>query len=89
VSYEKAVPTDKLDSVTRLEQTALQLQPSIQAFSGSKEDQEYLRIEELLTCTLLDLDEIDVEGNEELRSIRKKAVQTVQSLISCLEAKVN
>jgi hypothetical protein len=33
------------------------------------EDQEYLRIEELLTCTLLDLDEIDVEGNEELRSV--------------------
>ena len=39
LAYEKSILRDKLDSVTSLEQTALQLQPSIQAFSGSKGNQ--------------------------------------------------
>lgn len=52
------------------------------------EDREYARIEELLTRTLLDLDKIDTEGNEQLRHVRKCAVNTVQSLLSSLDEKV-
>lgn len=108
---EQAAAKDKLESVILLEQAALQLQPSIQVFSGCKGtdniqlnfdgllmfcsvclllvgDREYLEMEELLTRTLLDLDKIDTEGNEQLRSARKNAVLTVQSLIGSLDAKV-
>ena len=76
-----------LEQVTLILSEATEIQERVNAFKGRKGDKEYLYLEEMLTRKLLKLDNILSEGNEEIRSVRKQAVRTVQSSLDQLELK--
>lgn len=54
---------------------------------GSKQDKEYVYLDEMLTRELIKLDDIETEGRENVRQARKNAIKTIQDTISLLETK--
>eukprot|EP00920_Eleutheroschizon_duboscqi_P010089 GHVT01023535.1.p1 GENE.GHVT01023535.1~~GHVT01023535.1.p1 ORF type:complete len:374 (+),score=27.26 GHVT01023535.1:227-1348(+) len=57
-------------------------------FTGTSRNKEYLYMEEMLTRLLEKLDNIDSEGKDEIRQVRRQGVKTVQAAIDQLELKV-
>lgn len=54
---------------------------------GSRQDKEYVYLDEMLTRELIKLDDIETEGRENVRQARKNAIKTIQDTISLLETK--
>ena len=74
-----------LEVVQSIKQQADELQEKVNQFTGAKSDKEYKFIEEMLTRLLLKLDGIESDGKEEIRTIRRQAVKTIQASIDHLE----
>ena len=64
----------------------LELAKRIRDFKGSKKDKEYLYLDEMLTRHLLSLDGVDTCGKDELRSMRKESIRTINRCLSLLDA---
>lgn len=54
---------------------------------GSRQDKEYIYLDEMLTRELIKLDDIETEGRENVRQARKNAIKSIQDTISLLETK--
>lgn len=54
---------------------------------GSRQNKEYIYLDEMLTRELIKLDDIETEGRENVRQARKNAIKTIQETISLLETK--
>lgn len=54
---------------------------------GSRQDKEYIYLDEMLTRELIKLDDIETEGRENVRQTRKNAIKSIQDTISLLETK--
>lgn len=66
------------------------LKKQIEAFQGkSRADKEFIYLDEMLTRNLLKLDNISTEGKDNIRAVRKEAINTVNKCISLLESKVD
>ena len=82
----KKSETDRIASIA-LEADALL--PRIEAFSGPRNDREFLYLDEMLTRLLLKLDDVIVDGREDVRQARKEAIASIQNCINRLEAKIH
>ena len=78
----------KLDEIESVLAKAKELIPRVQAFKGSKQDKEYLYLEEHLTRCILSLDLVETDGQEQLKSARRAAVKEILSIVNDLEARV-
>ena len=74
-----------LEIVQQINKEADELQEKVNQFVGIKTDKNYRFLEEMLTRLLLKLDSIESDGKEEIRTIRRQAVKTVQASIDHLE----
>ena len=74
-----------LEIVQQINREADELQENVNQFVGTKTDKRYRYLEEMLTRLLLKLDSIESDGKEEIRTIRRQAVKTVQASIDHLE----
>lgn len=54
---------------------------------NSRQDKEYMYLDEMLTRELIKLDDIETEGRENVRQARKNAIKSIQDTISLLETK--
>lgn len=54
---------------------------------GTRQDKEYMYLDEMLTRELIKLDDIETEGRENVRQARKNAIKSIQDTISLLETK--
>jgi len=68
---------------------ARELLARVNNFNGTKEDKEYLCLQELLLRCILSLDLIESDGNTEVKTVRRAAVKEIQQIINELEDKVN
>lgn len=66
---------------------AIELKSAVEQFIGTKGDKQYLYLEEMLTRLLIQLDNVDSNGQEKIRTMRREAVKTVQETIDQLERK--
>ena len=78
----------KFDEIASVLAKAKELIPRVQAFKGSKQDKEYLYLEEHLTRCILSLDLVETDGQEQLKSARRAAVKEILSIVNDLEARV-
>ena len=78
----------KLDEIESVLAKAKELIPRVQAFKGSKQEKEYLYLEEHLTRCILSLDLVETDGQEQLKSARRAAVKEILSIVNDLEARV-
>ena len=78
----------KLDEIESVLAKAKELIPRVEAFKGSKQDKEYLYLEEHLTRCILSLDLVETDGQEQLKSARRAAVKEILSIVNDIEARV-
>jgi len=67
---------------------AAQLKKEAEVYTGGRKEKPYLRLEELLTRLLLKLDRIESEGRDDIRSARRGAVHTIESILQLLESRI-
>ncbi|XP_070535156.1 BAG family molecular chaperone regulator 3-like [Ptychodera flava] len=77
-----------LVEIEKIMEDTKHLLEQVENFHGNKKDKQYLYLEEFLTRNLLKLDNIESNGNEEIRNARRNAVVHVQKCIEILEQKV-
>ena len=58
----------------------------VNIFEGEKDDQEYKQLDECLTSTLLTLDAIESDGDEDIRGQRKEIIERINHSLDKLEA---
>jgi len=78
-----------LSTVQHIGTDVLQYEARIQNFSGTMQDKEYKYLEEMLTRHLLRLDNIQSDGDSEIRDARKMVVRNVQQLLDYLNLKAS
>lgn len=84
----KTAEEQKLDEIESVLARAKELIARVAAFKGSKQDKEYLYLEEHLTRCILSLDVVETDGQEKLKSARRAAVKEILSIVNDLEASV-
>ncbi|KAG7209775.1 hypothetical protein KM043_011395 [Ampulex compressa] len=83
-----APPKDALERVALVQKEVDALAEYIKGYSGnSRDDREYMYLDEMLTRELIKLDDIDTEGKENVRQARKNAIKSIQGTIAMLESK--
>ena len=63
-----------------------ELEEKVNNFEGEKNDKEYKQLDEWLTSSLLILDDIDSDGDEDIRGQRKEIIERIHHSIDKLEA---
>ena len=58
----------------------------VNIFEGEKDEQKYKQLDECLTSTLLTLDVIESDGDEDIRGQRKEIIERIHHSIDKLEA---
>ncbi|XP_070510639.1 BAG domain-containing protein Samui isoform X2 [Cardiocondyla obscurior] len=82
------VPKDPLEKVAQVQKEVDDLAQQVRRYvGGSRQDKEYIYLDEMLTRELIKLDDIETEGRENVRQARKNAIKTIQETISLLETK--
>ena len=78
-----------LEIIEQVMAEAARLKEEVVVYAGGRKEKPYLRLEELLTRLLLKLDRIDSEGRDDIRSARREAVHTIESIIGLLESRTS
>ncbi|XP_020292461.1 BAG domain-containing protein Samui-like isoform X2 [Pseudomyrmex gracilis] len=85
---KQVVPKDPLEKVAEVQKEVDDLAEQVRRYAGgSRQDKEYIYLDEMLTRELIKLDDIETEGRENVRQARKNAIKTIQETISLLETK--
>merc|ERR1712088_897815 len=75
----------KVAKLDKINEEVESLMEKIRNFSGSKQDKEYLYLDEMLTRHLIALDGIEPEGQSEIRQMRKESIKSVNMCLSLLD----
>jgi len=78
----------ELDQIERVRRETEILLPKIESFQGQRNDRDFNYLDEMLTRLLLKLDNVLVEGREDVRVARKGAISAIQQCIYLLESKI-
>lgn len=76
-----------LEKIQTIQKNVRELMDIIEKFSGKPKDREYLYLDEMLTRNLISLDQIEVEGKDNIRQARREAIKCIEKLCGILEAK--
>ncbi|XP_065057088.1 uncharacterized protein LOC135685182 [Rhopilema esculentum] len=79
----------KLQFIKDIGETVAELSTRIDSFQGAKGSKDYLYLEEMLMKSLLRLDEILTDGDEEVRISRRQMAQDLNAKLMLLERKYN
>ena len=63
--------------IEKVQLEVAELAKRVAAFKGDKKDKEYLYLVEMLTRHQISLDSIEINGNDELRKLRKESIQSI------------
>jgi len=80
-------PTPEIQKINGIVEKTVELENKILSFEGARKSKQYIFIEESLVSLLLLLDNIETNGNMDIRKARKSAVCQIQQLLSDLEEK--
>ena len=75
------------NKLNKIMENILHLEKQVGAFQGEKNSKEYKCLDEMLTKSLLALDGIDSDGEEDVRQQRKESINSINNLVSILESK--
>ncbi|KAH8286439.1 hypothetical protein KR054_008903 [Drosophila jambulina] len=78
---------DSINKIQDIQRDVLELMSKVEQFKGTRQDKEYVYLDEMLTRNLLKLDTIDTNGKDSIRLARKEAIKCIQASINVLEAK--
>lgn len=85
-----APPKNPLDQVDAVLNEAKELEKQVDDFKGnSRDNREYIVLDEMLTRCLIKLDVVETEGKDNIRIARKECIKFIQSCITKLEKKAD
>lgn len=84
-SSPKPEPSE-LERIQTIVDEVKRLESEVDSFQGSTQDKQYRYLDEYLTRNLIKLDQIETNGNQEIRQARKNAISLIESIISKLES---
>lgn len=82
--------TKALQDIDKVSTQLDALAAEVEAYSGTRKEKAYLKLEDTLTKKLLELDSVtagDAPGADVVRTNRKQVVKRVQQLLDLLESK--
>ena len=74
------------DNLNKIMNEVHELVEKVNTFEGEKNDKEYKQLDEWLTSSLLTLDDIDSDGDEDIRGQRKEIIERINHSLDKLEA---
>nr|SVE85310.1 EOG090X0OY9 [Daphnia pulex] len=77
-----------LELIERIQRETETLLPRIEEFRGDRHDRGFLFLDEMLTRLLLKLDNVQVEGRDDVRVARRQAIASITRCINLLESKL-
>lgn len=77
----------EIKKINKIVEQIVELESSVSTFEGARGSKQYVFIEESLVSLLLQLDNVETNGNIDIRKARKSAVCQIQQLLSDLEDK--
>ncbi|KAJ8953935.1 hypothetical protein NQ318_019175 [Aromia moschata] len=80
-------PLTPLEQIQTIQKDVSALAAQVEQFSGAPKDKRYLYLDEMLTRNLLKLDNIDTQGQDDIRTARKDAIKNIEKTIGILESK--
>lgn len=78
---------DPLEKIKSVKNDVLDLMQQVETFIGTRKDKRYMYLDEMLTRNLLKLDNVETEGKDNIRTMRREAIKCIQECINKLEAK--
>ncbi|EDW19704.1 BAG domain-containing protein Samui isoform X3 [Drosophila mojavensis] len=78
---------DSIKKIQDIQRDVLDLMAKVEQFRGTRQDKEYVYLDEMLTRNLLKLDTIDTNGKDSIRLARKEAIKCIQASVNVLDAK--
>ena len=72
--------------INKVRGTVADLTQTVTAFQGTKNDRDFLYLDEMLTRALLQLDNVDPDGCDDVRQARKAVIKDINAAISKLES---
>lgn len=66
---------DSIKKIQDIQRDVLELMAKVEQFKGTRQDKEYVYLDEMLTRNLLKLDTIDTNGKDSIRLARKEAIK--------------
>ncbi|XP_017957843.1 BAG domain-containing protein Samui isoform X2 [Drosophila navojoa] len=78
---------DSIKKIQDIQRDVLDLMAKVEQFKGTRQDKEYVYLDEMLTRNLLKLDTIDTNGKDSIRLARKEAIKCIQASVNVLDAK--
>lgn len=73
--------------IERVSGTVKDLAGKVDEFTGGKKDRDFLYLDEMLTRALLELDNVDPDGCDDVRQARRAVIKEINAAISKLEEK--
>lgn len=89
LSDAKKYEIKSLKEIKDITEASRMYSSQVATFKGSKKDKHYLDLEEMLIRKLVELDNIESEGNLLIRQERKNALQEIQKYLNDLKHKAN
>lgn len=81
------VSNDPIDIIQLIQKDVSELMNQVEKFEGFPRDKQYLYLDEMLTRNLIKLDNIDPQGQDNIRAARKEAIKCIEKCIAILDAK--
>lgn len=77
-----------IEKIQKIQKDVLDLMTQVEQFNGrTRKDKEYIYLDEMLTQSLIRLDDVETQGKENVKLARKEAVKCINRCLSVLEAK--
>ncbi|XP_043192060.1 BAG domain-containing protein Samui-like [Amphibalanus amphitrite] len=77
-----------MEAISAVQERVAELGAEVEAFNGQRGEKQHLYLDEMLTRELLKLDNVEANGDEEIRTTRKQTIMSIQKCLAQLEAKV-
>jgi hypothetical protein len=87
---DEEMPIDPaMEKLQKVKHEVAELVEKIESFNGSKDNKEYLYLDEMLTRHMLSLDSIEAAGRDDIRQIRKDTIRSINRCLSTLDARAS
>ena len=78
-----------MEAIACVQERVAELGAEVEVFTGQRGEKQHLYLDEMLTRELIKLDNVEANGDDEIRTTRKQTIMSIQKCLAQLEAKLS